>query len=264
MDFSTRSELYDIASKYLSEHFRNKETAGEISSIFQSTKSAIENFERNLYGKNKLSSELFWTNYKVVIKQLPNEFRDYVESDFRLKEMSNIETKTNKVRTYYQLFVSYLNCVTDFQNKTIQRRLSKINNDDFFISRKSRQVFLSYAYDDRALSLALFVFFVSKGIFLYVDWMQSGKNKTGKLTKEKLEKELKSSNQLLFLRTAVSELHIPGGYSVRQWCAWEIGNFYSKIPNEKYVISFYENGLKNNIFLDSFKIMNGIKNGSIY
>jgi hypothetical protein len=263
MDFSTRSELYDIASKHLKEQCSNENIASDISAIFQSTKNAIAVFEKTLNEKKESSSKLFWKNYEDVTKQLPDGLRNYLNAEFNLKEMSTLEVKTNRVKTYNQLFVSYLNCVADFQNKVIQEKFGAINNYDFFSARKRKQVFLSYAYDDRALSLALFVYFAFNDIFLYVDWMQSGKNKTGKLTKEKLEKELKNSNQLLFLRTALSELHIPGGYSIRQWCAWEIGNFYAKRSNEKYIISFYENELIDNLFLDTFKIMDGIKDGRI-
>lgn len=265
MDFLTRSELYRIALKYLDENFINKDGLVFISDIFLSTTNAIDVYEQKIKESKELSSELFWSNYEEKITQLPDDLRAHLEKKFELKERSKIYASQKKAKTYNQLFAAYLNCVADFQNQIIKKRFWRINGDGFFSTHKENQVFLSYAYDDQALSLALFIYFASHGIFLYVDWMQSGKNKTGKLTKTQLENALTNSNQFLFLRTATSELRIPGrGYSVRQWCAWEIGNFYSKIPNEKYIISFYESGSRNNIFLDSFKIMKGIKDGCIY
>lgn len=65
-------------------------------------------------------------------------------------------------------------------------------------------------------------------------------NNHSSVTKEKLEEALKDSNQFLFLRTTNSELRIRGNNSIRQWCAWEIGNFYTKHKEEKYYTSFYE------------------------
>ena len=100
------------------------------------------------------------------------------------------------------------------------------------------------------------------GGFLFVDWMWNGAIADIKILKSKISKEIQSSSQFLFLRTTNSELRIKGNVSIRQWCAWEMGNFYSKNKNEKYLLNFY-NGSTKNTLLNTFKIMDGIAGGKI-
>ena len=115
---------------------------------------------------------------------------------------------------------------------------------------------------NKGLSLALFLYFEFHGGFLFVDWMWNGKERNGKLLKEKLENELKESSQLLFLRTTASELNLRGNHIIRQWCSWEIGNFYSKKKEQKYLLAFY-NQNNRNILLDSFHVFHDVSNGVI-
>ena len=108
------------------------------------------------------------------------------------------------------------------------------------VVRASRkQTFLSYAYYDKGLTQAMFVYFWMRSGFLYVNWMWDGVNSHSSMTKSKLESALADSDQFLFLRTTNSELRVRGNNnSVRQWCAWEIGNYYTKHKDEKYYTSF--------------------------
>lgn len=79
-----------------------------------------------------------------------------------------------------------------------------------------------------------------------------------------LEDALKDSNQFLFLRTTNSELRIRGNNnSIRQWCAWEIGNFYTKHKEEKYYTSFYDKTEPRNDILDTFRPMREVVLGEI-
>ena len=81
--------------------------------------------------------------------------------------------------------------------------------------------------------------------------------------KKILDDELNRSNQLLFLRTINSELRIRGNHGIRQWCSWEIGNFYTKHSGEKYYTSFYDTAEPSNDILDTFKPMKEVVNGDI-
>lgn len=131
---------------------------------------------------------------------------------------------------------------------------------------KLPQVFLSHAYDDKLYALALFEFFYDNRIYLYVDWMHHGKMKDGIELKKNLQKELDESGQLLFLRTINSELDIQGKHMLRSWCAWELGNFYRKKNDEKYMINLYSvEDFKSdyNIQLHGVKIFSGITGGCL-
>lgn len=123
---------------------------------------------------------------------------------------------------------------------------------------------LSYAYYDKGLTQALFYYFWLRSGFLYVNWMWDGANNHSSATKKKLEYALKDSNQFLFLRTTNSELRIRGNNnSIRQWCAWEIGNFYTKHKEEKYYTSFYDKTEPRNDILDTFRPMREVVLGEI-
>ena len=126
------------------------------------------------------------------------------------------------------------------------------------------QVFLSHAYDDKLYAWALFEYFYSRGIYLYVDWMHHKKMVDGIKLKMDLQKELDGSKQLLFLRTINSELDIQGKQMLRSWCAWELGNFYRNKRGEKYIINLYSvESYKNdyNIQLHGLKLYTGISSG---
>lgn len=100
--------------------------------------------------------------------------------------------------------------------------------------------------------------------FLYVNWMWDRVNSNSSITKSKLERALADSEQLLFLRTTNSELRVRGNNnSVRQWCAWEIGNYYNKHKDEKYYTSFYDRTEPRNDILDTFSPMEEVVLGEI-
>ncbi len=64
------------------------------------------------------------------------------------------------------------------------------------------------------------------------------------------------------MRTAASELQVKHGVSIKQWCSWEIGNFYSVDKNNKFILNFYSNNIPNQI-LDTFKTMVRVVGGII-
>ena len=164
----------------------------------------------------------------------------------------------------FKTYFSYLiKAITDYQEEIIKDNFIEL--PDMETIRMSRQqTFLSYAYYDKGLTLALFYYFWIRSGFLYVNWMWNGVSNHSSITKRELDEALADSRQLLFLRTTNSELRIRGNNnSVRQWCAWEIGNYYTKHKEEKYYTSFYDRAVPRNDILDTFKPMKEVINGMI-
>lgn len=129
--------------------------------------------------------------------------------------------------------------------------------------KKYTKVFLSYAYMDKLYTGALYCYFLGQGIELYIDWMHNPYLKDGKVLKEKLRENLAQSEQFLFLRSVNSELHLGGSYYVRPWCAWELGNYYEHIKDEKYYISLYGMSPINNMQLDGLKMLGCVRGGRL-
>ena len=155
----------------------------------------------------------------------------------------------------FKIFFRYLlKAIADYQEETIVANFMGISNDRI-IGTGRKQTFLSYAYYDKGLTQALFYYFWIRSGLLYVNWMWEGKNNPSAVIKKKLEDALKDSDQFLFLRTTNSELRVRGNNSIRQWCSWEIGNFYTKNSEEKYYTSFYDKAEPCNDILDTFKPM---------
>ena len=125
------------------------------------------------------------------------------------------------------------------------------------------RVFLSYAYDDYMYTIALYIYFLKKGVVIYVDWIRNDKLTDGQEIKSVLSKALSESEQFLFLRTVNSELNISGAKSIRQWCSWEIGNFYSISTSEKYFINLHDVEPEKNQMLHGFKKLESIKDGKL-
>lgn len=253
----TRYYLFHLASNYIKEKtekiwIRNPRFVAD---VFESSAILISNMEAKIKDATSSSND-FWNLFEVNYKgEINDDVRLFVDSSFALKER-------NYRKTYKELFASLINVLVEYQNLIIDNFIFNIND----VREKFEgmpQSFLSYAYLDKGLSLSLYIYFLIHGGFLYVNWMWSGSNNNGVITKLELEKALGKSTQLLFLRTTSSELKIRGNYTIRQWCSWEIGNFYTKYNKEKYYISFYDSTPPKNDMLDSFKIMTKVEKGKI-
>lgn len=163
--------------------------------------------------------------FESLLKPNIDEFYFFNDLIKLLNDISNNDVKIalNHLKTLYDLDpLSLLEPIID---------ISKLN-----------QVFLSHAFDDKLYTFCLFLFMLDKGIFLYVDWMWSKEFSDGRDIKLNLIKEIKKSDQFLFLRTINSEFVIRGSGNIRGWCSWELGSFYSlggKNPNEKFFIELY-------------------------
>lgn len=233
-----------------------------VSSVFKNSATLIYGMEEKFIETNlnflNLEFDFFsllQRNYKNIDdKRLQNRIDSFIS-----KYKHNYENK--KSHNFPFLFSSLIKILQNFQNETINKYLLKIN-----IQQRNTnlpQIFLSYAYLDKGLTLGLFYYFLDRESFLYVNWMWTDTIVGGDNVKSCIDLELKKSSQLLFLRSAHSELVGDNGFFVRQWCAWELGNFYYQKKDCKFLLNLYETAVRPNEFLESLKIMSGIKDGFI-
>lgn len=201
-------------------------------------------FDRNAYEVQDLS----------FVQRITNQMQQQIGEKAGEKLSSS-----NSFKTYFRYL---LRAIAVYQEEVIKTNFIGISVDES-IRTARKQTFLSYSYSDKGLTQALFYYFWRRSGFLYVNWMWDGVNNHSSVTKEKLEDVLRDSNQLLFLRTTNSELRIRGNNSIRQWCAWEIGNFYTKHKEEKYYTSFYDKSEPRNDILDTFRPMKEVVLGEI-
>lgn len=201
-------------------------------------------FDRNA---NEVQNLLF-------VERIANQIQQQMS-----KKMEKEASSPNLFKTYFKYL---LKAIADYQEEVMETNFIGIS-DVGIIRSATKRTFLSYAYCDKGLTQALFYYFWRRSGFLYVNWMWDGVNNHSSITKEKLEDVLENSNQFLFLRTTNSELRIRGSNSIRQWCAWEIGNFYTKNKDEKYYTSFYDKTEPRNDILDTFRPMKEVVSGEI-
>ncbi|MBQ3513849.1 MAG: toll/interleukin-1 receptor domain-containing protein [Lachnospiraceae bacterium] len=196
-----------------------------------------------------------------------------------IEEVQQLIGKEQKERVLFERMLKRLNKFNDkhikdisdfFANRYIYPKQKEVYAEAYierikksYDKNEYTKVFLSYAYVDKLYTGALYFFFLEQGIELYIDWMHNPYLKDGKVLKEKLRENLAQSEQFLFLRSVNSELHLGGSYYVRPWCAWELGNYYEHIKNEKYYISLYGTPPRNNMQLDGLKMLKGIHSGRL-
>lgn len=195
-----------------------------------------------------------------------------------LKELTDIDNSKKKVPNRFNALIKALSEFNDSEIDGMVKRGESIFKDEVFDFEeykknsykvfleenfaKQKQVFLSYAYEDKLYTIALFFLFQKQDIFLFVDWMNNGEEEKGIQLKKKLHEALNKSEQLVFLRTPNSELKIGGNYYVRPWCSWELGNFYDRSGSkDKFFMDLYEHGEIDNLQLAGIKILTGIANG---
>ena len=199
-----------------------------------------------------------------LINQNINNLRDnkYFESEEFNKLLEKIA-----VQKIYYAFNSLINFLNEKSNKIIFDLGIKINSEGLDVDRK--QVFLSHAFEDKLYTYALFLYMYDKDINLYVDWLYNEEIKDGILLKRHLKNELNKSSQLLYLRSINSELRIRGSGSIRPWCSWELGSYYSIYDinkKNKFYIEMYDRpdykGV-DNLQLDGIKPLKSIAGGTL-
>lgn len=230
---------------------------------YQSAK-LIKGFEDfiNIDGEKPLP-EIYWRLFDENAKDIQNSsvawrIRELIQRQMNIRK--NYQESNLPFETYFRYLIK---AIADYQEEIIRYNFIKLSDMEF-IRASRKQTFLSYAYYDKGLTQALFYYFWKRSGFLYVNWMWDGVNSLGSTTKKKLDEVLADSAQLLFLRTTNSELKVRGSNNtVRQWCAWEIGNFYTKHKEEKYYTSFYDRTEPRNDMLDTFRPMKDVVGGEI-
>lgn len=212
------------------------------------------------------------TNWEEVIGVL--------KYDKLLKSLTEIRNSTKKAPNKFNALIKLLSDFNDDVIEGIAKQKQSIFVDEFFDYEefeknsyklflekhysKRKQVFLSYAYEDKLYTIALFFYFQRNDMFLFVDWMNNGKEDKGISLKQKLHDALNRSEQLIFLRTPNSELKIGGNYYIRPWCSWELGNFYDMLGSkDKFFIDLYEHGEINNLQLAGIKLLTDVANGTL-
>ncbi|KHM51402.1 hypothetical protein SAMN02745671_02272 [Anaerovibrio lipolyticus DSM 3074] len=202
--------------------------------------------------------EIFHSNAETVEnKSFANEIEKQIQRQMDVNTVNG--HSSHNFKTFFRLL---LKAIAEYQEDIINANYVEVANVKA-VSTLKKRTFLSYAYYDKGLTQALFYYFWLRSGFLYVNWMWEGVNKNGSTTKEQLEDALRKSDQFLFLRTTNSELRMPGSHFIRQWCAWEMGNYYTKNKREKYYTSFYDKNEPRNDLLDSFKPMREVVQGEI-
>lgn len=234
---------------------------------------AIIDLFSNKYQRNNLSNMYFYFYYKTYayISEYYKNILDLL-ADFFIRELC-IDIPDD---------ISAKRFINEQRNHVKEKKA--ITN---FLNIGNKFTFLSYAFHDKLISFLIFLEARSKKTVLFVDWMYSVDYTTDKEygtinLKNNLNYFLSESNKLLFLRSINSELNtavtIRGLFAenkkmVRQWCSWEIGNFYRtslKLDSEpkKYQYFLHKDlseGLENldedvedNILLKNFEPINNI------
>lgn len=264
-DLITRGYLYNLVVErfeLIEKFLVVKQNVNIIKNVF-SDSARICNIVDELLRENiQFELSTFDNFYKRIRSLITFEgFREYLDSAIRKKTYDKLRGATND--SYNAFIVYILKEIAKYHNKLIEHNFNKFwhtrNEVRNFNNRP--QTFLSYAYTDKGISLALYIYFLINGGFLYVNWMWSGTN-FASVTKQELDDELSNSNQFLFLRTLNSELNYYGSSHIRQWCSWEIGNYYTKNKSQKFYLSFYGN-TTNNDLLSTFNIFRYVRDGII-
>lgn len=264
----SREYLYLLVSEQIfnmREFFRNDESSYRIRKMFRDSSKVAHFFE------NEETAEIVIDDAFGMLEHSLSGIDDHYLRERIIRSVTRQfeerHWKKNKTISFDVISVLVFKAIADYHNKVIQEEMTFENKRVSIMSdlRGSLpQTFLSYAYYDKGITLALFMYFFLNGGFLYVNWMWSGVNPNSSITKKELDNELRESQQLLFLRTLNSEFDYYGGAQIRQWCSWEIGNFYTKNKEEKYYIDFYGKGKGSNDLLTSFKLFKGLKKGVMY
>lgn len=264
----TREFLYNlICEKFdlIESKLLLKQNKQYIINVFRDSAKFVSLFEKEINGEDDFSIERFDKLVNEAIRDLSEEsFKGFVESTLLLKVYEKFNKKS--ALSFRAIIVSVFREIALYHDKIIEQCFIRpwFESNNNMVSEEMPQTFLSYAYYDKAITLGLYIYFLINGGFLYVNWMWSGVNINSSITKDQLEGELKKSSQLLFLRTLNSELDYYDRPQIRQWCSWEIGNYYTKNKDAKYYVNFYGNSIKTNDLLYSFHPFTKIVKGTMF
>lgn len=259
MEQLSRIQLYrNLMEKGIPQNFRevlriNIEILSGVEELFLTTEEGRNSRDIDLLQVIQLTQrniELMIGNERTLDRDIRRLYNNL------MKEIISYENKQNTNKTARSLFNKLLKELSQFNEIAIDDDIWTENREK---TEEMPQVFLSHAYDDKVYALALFDYFYTNGIYLYVGWMHNGIINDGEVLKHKLQDELYQSDQLLFLRTINSELDIQGKQFLRPWCAWELGNYYNvKNGEEKYLINLYSIDEYKNVQTHGLRLFSGI------
>ena len=264
----SREYLYSLVANSIDQldpYIRLKNSREFIRDVFRDSAKFVSYFEKDINNKQDYSFDEFDRLIKQAMNEIENDsFKEVLDSRILKESYKRFEDR-KKNYSYKAIIVSVFKDIAAYHNILIEKSFV---NPFFKESDKEKignrpQTFLSYAYYDKGLSLGLFLYFQRMGGFLYVNWMWNGTNDDSSITKIELDKELYKSSQFLLLRTLNSEFDYYAKKQIRQWCSWEIGNYYNKNPDEKYYVSFYDGDSASNDLLMTFKVFGRVYNGTI-
>ena len=246
-------------------YFDHKDNREFVIEVFRDSASFVRFFEKDLTINKDYSREEFDDLIREALRSVKDgSFREYIYSNVLEETEKRFRGKKNL--SYKAIVSSLFREIADYHNTIIEKNFVKVwfEKDNKRNNFNLPQTFLSYAYKDKGVTLGLFLYFLFNGGLLYVNWMWSGVNEHSGITKNELDKALDQSSQFLFLRTPNSDLDYQGGnHTIRQWCSWEIGNYYTKEKDKKYYIDFYGRSKKNDL-LFTFKTFHKVSDGIIY
>lgn len=240
--------------------------------VFQDNLDILKNIEQYFVYDGYVN-----TSNEVQINDTEKELLDIIKGNEIIQKYIEVEENPFKnIKNPKNIFNKILNISIHHSNKLIDIFFDQeINQEPFeFFSdiigseEKYTKVFLSYAYTDKAYTLALFLSLLNDNILLYVDWMHNKKISSGVNLKMSLNTALRDSQQLLFLRSKNSELHLPGA-TIRPWCAWELGSFYMLgKKKDKFYLRIYDHDVDTtssqfNLLLDGVTELTSIQNGRL-
>ncbi|ERG68204.1 MULTISPECIES: hypothetical protein [Exiguobacterium] len=218
--------------------------------------------------------EINITNIEDLTKnnnfELSNDLIKKLITDLTVFNNNNYE---NKMKSQ-NLFNKLLKILMDWSDKALKRKFNNIRNHvKSFNDKNYKKIFLSYAFEDHLYTLALFYYFYSNQLYLYVDWLINDEIPKTDYLKRNLFDNLSDSEQLLFLQSPNMELNIQGNPSIKAWCAWELGSFFYKTNSQfsgnpynydssrkyKFFINIYRtNASKSHRILEGLTELSGI------
>lgn len=259
-----RHYLYKYVSENIGHHNKLFQNIEFIRSLFYDSATLIAGMEDGLENDFNKGFSDFEKLFDKNVRLLSNTaFKENILAKYR-KRIFDSEGK-KEFDNSYDGWVSFLiSSIAKYQNLVLKQNYKNNSREmrETIDYRQMPKTFLSYAFDDKGLSFALYLYFLNHGGFLFVDWMWNGKITDSYLLKQIISNEIKTSNQFLFVRTTASELRVKGNYTIKQWCSWEIGNFYDVNKDNKFMIAFYDSNTNNQI-LETFKIMKDVEEGAI-
>lgn len=220
--------------------------------------SLIDLYRQNYEILNNIEQKFYYSN--LIKEQFTIKESDFLNE----KEYSKIiksKKSNNQFNSLLKLMIAKSDKVFKKNKLDIYMKNFVLNNDSTY-----NKVFLSYSYEDHLYTTALFFYFYSKNIYLYIDWMHNNYLPNGNKIKRSIFEEMNKCNQLLYLQPINVELNLSGNQGIKPWCAWEIGSFYRKnIGSHKFFLDLYFKD-KNNIspLLEGINKLSYIQNGKLY